>query len=152
MRSSNASVRARSGTTDRRKASVWPSSAPTATGIEVVGASALAALRFGEPEAETIAARLIGVRLAAPSRLEYELSNVCLTKIRRQPGQRATPRVAFGLANRLKIETVAVDQGAVLDLAEATGLTAYDASYPWLARMLGGELVTLARRLAAAFA
>jgi hypothetical protein len=29
-------------------------------------------------------------------------------------------------------------------------LTAYDASYLWLARMLGGELVTLDRKLAAA--
>ena len=117
-----------------------------------MGASPLAALRFGEPEAETIAARLTGARLAAPSLLGYELSNVYLTKIRPQPGQRATLRAAFGLANRLKIETVAVDQGSVLDLAEATGLTAYDASYPWLARMLSGELVTLDRRLAAAFA
>ena len=122
------------------------------TGIKVVDASALAALLFGEPEAETIAARLTGARLAAPSLLEYELSNVYLTKIRRQPGQRATLRAAFDLADRLKIETVAVDQGSVLDLAEATGLTAYDASYLWLARMLSGELVTLDRRLSAAFA
>ncbi len=115
-------------------------------------ASALAALLFGEPEAEAIAARLTGARLAAPSLLEYELANVCLTKIRRQPGQRETLRAAFGLAHRLNVETVAVDQASVLDLAEATGLTAYDASYLWLARSLSGELVTLDRRLAAAFA
>lgn len=122
------------------------------TGIKVVDASALAALLFGEPEAEAIAARLTGARLAAPSLLEYELANVCLTKIRRQPGQRETLRAAFGLAHRLNVETVAVDQASVLDLAEATGLTAYDASYLWLARSLSGELVTLDRRLAAAFA
>lgn len=122
------------------------------TGIKVVDASALAALLFGEPEAEAIAARLTGARLAAPSLLEYELANVCLTKIRRQPGQRETLRAAFGLAHRLNVETVAVDQASVLDLAEATGLTAYDASYLWLARSLSGELVTLDRRFAAAFA
>jgi predicted nucleic acid-binding protein len=43
-----------------------------------------------------------------------------------------------------------VDHPRILDLAEATGLTAYDASYLWLARALGAELVTLDRKLAAA--
>ncbi|HEY3778677.1 MAG TPA: hypothetical protein VGL35_11530 [Rhizomicrobium sp.] len=38
------------------------------TGIKVVDASALAALLFAEPEAEAIAVRLEGARLAAPSR------------------------------------------------------------------------------------
>ena len=113
------------------------------TGIKVVDASALAAILFAEPEAEAIAERLKGARLAAPSLLEYELANVCLTKIRRQPSQREALRAAFRLVQRLKVETVAVDHAAVLDLAEATGLTAYDASYFWLARSLGGELVTL---------
>lgn len=120
------------------------------TGIKIVDASALAALLFAEPEAATIAERLAGARLAAPSLLSYELANVCLTKIRRQPSQRETLRTAFGLANRLRVETVAVDHAATLDLAEATGLTAYDASYLWLARSLGAELVTLDRKLAAA--
>ena len=43
-----------------------------------------------------------------------------------------------------------VDQAGVVVLATATGLTAYDASYLWLARHLQAELVTLDRRLAAA--
>ena len=50
----------------------------------------------------------------------------------------------------MKVKTVAVDHAAVMDLAEATGLTAYDASYLWLARELEAELVTLDRKLAAA--
>ena len=90
--------------------------------------------------------------MAAPSLLDYELANVCLTKIKRQPAQREALRAAFRLAHRLKIDAVAVDHAATLDLAEATGLTAYDASYLWLARSLGGELVTLDRKLAAASA
>ncbi len=118
--------------------------------IKIVDASALAALLFAEPEAASIAERLKGSRLAAPALLNYELANVCLTKIRRQPSQRVSLRTAFGLAYRLRIEAVAVDHAATLDLAEATGLTAYDASYLWLARSLGGELVTLDRKLAAA--
>jgi predicted nucleic acid-binding protein len=120
------------------------------TGIKVVDASALAAIMFGEPEAEAVAERLTDARLAAPTLLDYELANVCLTKIRRQPSQREALRAALGLAHRLNIEAVAVDYAATLDLAEATGLTAYDAAYLWLARSLDGELVTLDRKLAAA--
>ncbi len=127
-----------------------PSFALTVTDIKVVDASAVAAILFGEPEAEAIAERLTGARLAAPSLLDYELANVCLIKIRRQPAQREALRAALRLAQRLKVEIVAVDQAATLDLAEATGLTAYDASYLWLARSLDGELVTLDRKLAAA--
>jgi predicted nucleic acid-binding protein len=118
--------------------------------IKIVDASALAALVFGEPEAEAIATILEGARLAAPSLLDFELANVCLTKMRRHPEQREALRAAFHLADRLAVETVVVDHAAALDLAEATGLTAYDASYLWLARALGGELVTLDRKLAAA--
>jgi predicted nucleic acid-binding protein len=43
-----------------------------------------------------------------------------------------------------------VEHPAILDLAEPTGLTAYDASYLWVARSLNAELVTLDRKLAAA--
>ena len=48
-----------------------------------------------------------------------------------QAGRRSL-RAAFRLAHRLRVETVAVDRAAALDLAEAMGLTAYDASYLWL--------------------
>jgi uncharacterized protein with PIN domain len=41
--------------------------------VKVVDASALAALLFGEPEAE----RLGNARLAAPALLGFELANVC---------------------------------------------------------------------------
>jgi predicted nucleic acid-binding protein len=120
------------------------------TDAKVVDASALAALLFAEPEAENIAKRLEGARLAAPSLLDFELANVCLTKMRREPSKRDALRAAFRLAHRVRVETVSVDHAAIVDLAEATGLTAYDASYLWLARTLNAELVTLDRKLAAA--
>lgn len=120
------------------------------TGIKVVDASAFAALLFAEPEAEAIAQRLQDARLAAPPLLDFELANVCLTKMRRHRSQREALRTAFRLAHRLRVQTIAVDHEAALDLAEATGLTTYDASYLWVARMLGAELVTLDRKLAAA--
>lgn len=43
------------------------------------------------------------------------------------------------------METVEVNPDAVVALALETGLTAYDASYLWLARRLDAELVTLDR-------
>jgi predicted nucleic acid-binding protein len=125
-------------------------SGPTVTETKVVDASALAALLFAEPEADDIATLLGDARLAAPSLIDFELANVCLTKMRREPNRRDAIRAAFRLASRLKVETVAVDQAEILDLAETTGLTAYDASYLWLARALDAELVTLDRKLAAA--
>jgi predicted nucleic acid-binding protein len=120
------------------------------TDAKVVDVSALAALLFAEPEAEGIVQRLEGARLVAPSLLDFELANVCLTKIRRHADNRGTLRAAFHLLHKLRVETVAVDHPAILDLAEATGLTAYDASYLGLARSLRAELVTLDRKLVAA--
>jgi predicted nucleic acid-binding protein len=120
------------------------------TGVKVVDASALAALIFGEPEAEALAERLAASRLTAPSLLDYELANVCLVKIRRDPSQRQALLAAYEMARRLRVKTVTVDHDGVLALAEATGLTSYDASYLWIARALDAELVTLDRKLAAA--
>lgn len=119
--------------------------------VKVVDASALAALLFGEPEGEVVAARLADARLVAPALLGYELANVCLIKGRRRPGQGPALAAAFALRGRLGVEDAAVDHDGVLGLAAATGLTAYDASYLWLARRLGAELVTLDQALARAF-
>ena len=120
------------------------------TAVKVVDASALAALLFGEPEADPIAARLDGARLVAPVLLDFELANVCLIKGRRCPEQRDALAAVFRLRDRLAVGTAAVDQDGVVALAHATGLTAYDASYLWLARQLSAELVTLDRQLARA--
>jgi predicted nucleic acid-binding protein len=59
---------------------------------------------------------------------------------------------AFRLRGRLGVEEVAVNHDGALELAAATGLTAYDASYLWLAQQLGAELVTLDQQLAKASA
>ena len=54
---------------------------------------------------------------------------------------------AFQLRDRLGVEEIAVDHADVLELALKTGLTANDASYLYLARQLGAELVTLDKML-----
>ena len=97
-----------------------------------------------------MAAQLADSRLVAPGLLPFELANVCLIKSRRHPEQRAALTAAFRLYDRLSVEEVAVDHHETLALAGTTGLTAYDASYLWLARQLGASLVTLDKQLAKA--
>jgi predicted nucleic acid-binding protein len=118
--------------------------------VKVVDASALSALLFGEPEGEAVALSLEEGRLVAPALLDFELANVCVMKCRRHPAQRQALIEAFGYRTRLSIEVLTIDHDAARGLAEETGLTAYDASYLWLSRALGAELITLDRRLQAA--
>ncbi|MBN9563057.1 MAG: type II toxin-antitoxin system VapC family toxin [Alphaproteobacteria bacterium] len=118
--------------------------------VRVVDASALAALLFGEPEADAVAQQLEDARLVAPGLMEFELANVCLVKTLRHPQQRSALMAAFRLRDRLGVEQIAVDHDGAVELAAATGLTAYDASYLWLAREMRAELVTLDRQLARA--
>jgi predicted nucleic acid-binding protein len=119
---------------------------------KVVDASALGALLFGEPDGEAIAERLQEANLVAPALLPFEVANTCLKKMRRHPDQRDALMMAFGMLDQMEIGIGPVDHGEVLDLAERSGLTAYDASYLWLARRTGSELVTLDRQLQAAWA
>lgn len=127
-----------------------PLSVPTVTPVKVIDASALAALLFGEPEAEAVVGQLSDARLVAPALLAFELANVCLLKWRRYPEQRVALTEAFRMRDRLAVDQVAVDHDGALQLAAETGLTVYDASYLWLARQLGAELVTLDKQLAKA--
>jgi predicted nucleic acid-binding protein len=122
------------------------------TAVKVVDASALAALLFGEPEAEVVAAQLGNGRLVAPALLGFELGNVCLVKCRRRPEQRVALLAAFELRSRLGVEELAVDYSGALALAVKTRLTFYDASYLWLAQQLAADLVTLDKALGRAAA
>jgi len=120
--------------------------------VRVIDASALAAVVFVEAEADVVVERLGDARLVAPALLDFELANVCLTKMRRHPELREPLMAAFAMRARLALEIVAIDPDEVLKMAESTGLTAYDASYLWLSQQLGAELVTLDRQLAKAAA
>ncbi len=114
---------------------------------KVVDASALAAILFGEPEAESVASQLGDSNLRAPVLIEYELANVCLIKCKRNPEQREALIRAFDLRREFDLEYMNVDLDGTLLLAAQTGLTVYDASYLWLAQTLGSDLVTLDRQL-----
>ena len=115
--------------------------------VKVVDASALGAIAFGEPEGEAVAAMLSGSLLVAPLLLWFELSNICLKKIGKQPDQKDRLLKAFQLAQRLPIEMTAVDYIQVINLADEKNLTTYDANYLWIAQKLGGDLVTLDLKL-----
>ena len=111
--------------------------------VKVVDASALAALLFGEPEAEAVAARLERSNLFAPALLGFEIASVCLKKLRRDPQQREALMAAFALYTRMPIEIVEINHADTLGLAQTFGLSSYDAAYLWLADKLAAELVTL---------
>jgi predicted nucleic acid-binding protein len=118
--------------------------------VKVVDASALGALLFGEPDGAAVAERLRGVGLIAPALSPFEVANVCLKKVRRHPDRRDALMTAFKMLERMAVAVVEVDHGEALLLAERARLTAYDASYLWLARRMRAELVTLDRQLEAA--
>lgn len=115
---------------------------------KVIDASALAALLFGEPQAEHIADRLGQSPLIAPTLLAFEIASVCLQKLRRYPSRRDSVLAAHALSRQMGIRAVTVNFDDVVSLAEETSLTVYDASYLWLAQTLDAELVTLDAALA----
>jgi predicted nucleic acid-binding protein len=118
----------------------------------VVDASALVALVFQEPEGDAVRQRLEGATVFAPELLRFELANTAWKKIRRQPDDAAKILTALSQAldDRFGLIWQDVGAGDVVLLAHATGMTAYDASYLWLAASLGADLVTLDDRLAKA--
>jgi predicted nucleic acid-binding protein len=115
--------------------------------VKVVDASALGALVFGEPDAKTVAKQLSESKLVAPHLLWFELASIALKKVAVHSDDADQIREALRMAGRLAIELLAVDHLEVIDLAAKDRLTTYDASYLWLARRTGGELVTLDKRL-----
>jgi predicted nucleic acid-binding protein len=120
--------------------------------VKVVDAPVVATLVFGEPEGSEAAARLRGTTLAAPVLLPFEVASVCLKKLTRHPEQRELLFAALRLFKRLEIAQDHVDLQETVELAQQSGLSAYDASYLWLARHLRVELVTLDAWLARASA
>jgi predicted nucleic acid-binding protein len=117
----------------------------------VVDASALAALAFNEPAGGEVARRLEGAIVFAPALLRFELANVAWKKTRRA-SEMETRKVVTALATVLEprwgINWQAIDAVDTVLVAQATGLSVYDASYVWLAGSLGADLVTLDERLA----
>ena len=115
--------------------------------MKVVDASAICAVLFAEEEERRVVARIGSAPMVAPTLLSYEVANACWMKLRRNPERRTELLGVPARVARLGIRHLEVNHSAVLLLAEATRLSAYDAAYVWLARALGVELVSLDRRV-----
>lgn len=118
----------------------------------VIDASVLAAITFGEPEAEAWSRRIEGAAVFAPRLLQYELQSVANKKCSRHPRKAAAILSALdrALDPTSGITWMDAQPSDVVLIASTSGLTAYDASYLCLAGMLGADLATADRRLAAA--
>ncbi len=109
---------------------------------KVVDASSFAAVVFREPGFADAARLLSGHELHAPTLMRYEMANVCIKKIRQLPDQRGLLIEQHRQSLGVEIQDHGIKPAEVLALADKLGLSAYDASYLWLARVLGFELVT----------
>lgn len=114
----------------------------------VVDASAVAAMLFNEAEGATIRAHIRGETLIAPHLVDFELANICWKRVRRAPGHAAVLLTMLAGLAHVNVNRVMVPPTDVAALAVQTGLTAYDASYLWLALSRDVELVTLDNQLA----
>ena len=111
--------------------------------VKVVEVSRVDVVVFYVRAGQTIAPRLERVVLFAPRLLSPELANICLEKMRRDPARNADWVTRFHLRNSFGIQEHSIDPGEGFALARTTCLVVYDASYLWLARHLGAELVAL---------
>ena len=118
----------------------------------VVDASAFGAILFEEPSAAQVWPRLQGTTVCAPTLLKFELANIAVTKSIRHPESilQFFSALALVIDERTDIVWHDVPATDVALIARATGLSAYDASYLWLAGTLDADLVTLDKKLAAA--
>lgn len=113
----------------------------------VVDASVLAAWCFREPRASEALGLLLGSDLYAPTLLAYELANIARKKTIAYPQSLQVFSEALSTALALPIRWMEIDHVAVLRLALDLDLTTYDASYLFLARVLGAPLTTFDHRL-----
>ena len=114
----------------------------------VVDASAVGAVLFHEPDGPTIEAHTDGETLIAPHLIDFELANICWKRLRREPGKGTAILAMLSGLKSVGIKRVEVPATEIAALAVQTGLTAYDASYLWLAISQDVELVTLDDKLA----
>jgi predicted nucleic acid-binding protein len=119
---------------------------------KVVDASAFAAVSFREPNFVDVAKRLASHELHAPTLMRFEMANVCIKKIQELPDQRDLLIEQHKQSLGVYFYQHSVQPSEVLALAYRLKLSAYDASYLWLARTLGIELVTLDKDLLKAIA
>ena len=108
----------------------------------VVDASFCAAMYFRERRYREALRLSQGVDLFAPTLLNYEMASAASRKITENPRLRETVVERLEAFLHTGIHRLDVDYLAVVEVVAATGLTLYDASYLYLARLMGLPLLT----------
>ena len=114
---------------------------------KVIDASVMAAWCFREGRRREALEAMSGSELCAPTLLAYELANIAWKKAQGNPEGMDNLRQGLEEALALPIRWLGVDHVAVWRIALDSNLSAYDASYLYLARILGAPLVTFDQRL-----
>ena len=92
------------------------------TRIDVVDASAMAAITFAESGAELLVRRLAGSHLPAPNFMRYEVANAMCSKARLDPAGRAALLATVGDFLETTVESCDVDLSAVRRVASLVGI------------------------------
>jgi predicted nucleic acid-binding protein len=112
----------------------------------VVDCSVLAAAVFQEEAQDLAQQQLSAHELHAPWLLQCEIASVALKKMKE--GFEAVARAGLERVQELSMDLHRIEIAAVTALAQKYKLTAYDASYLWLAADLRVPLVTFDEKLA----
>jgi predicted nucleic acid-binding protein len=113
----------------------------------VVDASVLAAIIFAEPSGPDAHAWTSGRALCAPHLLDAEMANAALNKLRRRGMPADAVLGALESFASIELQRFMTSPAEVVKLAQRYALSAYDASYVWLAASLGAPLATFDARL-----
>lgn len=113
----------------------------------VVDASVLAAMVFAEPSGPDAHAWTSGRALCAPHLLDAEIANAAMNKLRRRAMSIDEVLAALEGFASLEVQRFLASPAEVVTLAHRYALSAYDASYLWLAANLGAPLATFDERL-----
>ena len=115
----------------------------------VVDCSVVCGILFDEPWRAQAMSRIAGKTLYAPYLLDHEVVSVTLKK-QRQSWARESIAAALEDYGQYEIELRETNTAQQFDLALRYKLTAYDASYLWLAAELKAPLATFDEKLAKA--
>ena len=113
----------------------------------VCDASVLASIVFEDRQSDEARDLTRARRLLAPSLLRYEMAHAAVRRCALTPDNAARFMQAFSASLLVPVRLAEPSWPAVVELARAHGLSAYDASYLQLAKELRIRLATLDARL-----
>lgn len=117
----------------------------------VIDASTLAGILFGEPEAAALDLDCRPSQLVSTTLLQHEFANICVKKHHRVGLSVDSVLDKFRQYESLGVRVESVSGPEVVAVAIRYGLSSYDAGYLWLAMVKNLPLLTLDKKLGAAY-